>query len=152
MMKLKIPKALKTGHEILFRELETLIDLGGHIGEKAKVLNDVMAPHFKKEEMYALPPLGLLLTLSEGNWELDTNEAIKMSEMLESKLSELNKEHGNILKVLNDLKHVAKEENNNKAKQFVKDLMLHIDIEDQVLYPATILVGNYLKKMKANLK
>jgi len=34
------------------------------------------------------------------------------------------------------------------VNRFVKDLTQHVDIEDQVLYPATILVGNYLKQMK----
>lgn len=149
-MKPKIPKSIKSGHENLISELQSVIELGGIIGEKAKDLEKIMNSHFKEEEDYALPPLGLLLTLSEGNWEIDSSAAIKMSEMLQSKLSELKKEHENILKVLLKLKSVADEQNIMIAKQFVKDLMLHVEIEDQVFYPATILVGNYLKSLKFN--
>lgn len=147
-MKPSIPKALKYGHENLLLEIKDLISLEGNVGEKAEKLYMVMSPHFEKEEKYALPPLGLLLTLSEGSWEIDAEEAIRMSDMLKEKLSEFKKEHENIDRALQNLKIAAEEEDNYNAKQFVKDLLQHVEIEDQVLYPATILVGNYLKKMR----
>lgn len=147
-MKPKVPKSLKNGHENLVSELNIIIANDGKVGEKAKALETVMSSHFQKEEEYALPPLGLLLSLSEGNWELDSDEAIEMSEMLKSELSELKKEHDNISKALHNLKIAADEENHTLANRFIKDLMLHVEIEDQVLYPATILIGNYLRKMK----
>lgn len=147
-MKPKTPKAIKNGHENLCTELQDIIVLGGKIGEKAEILKLDMYPHFEKEEKYALPPLGLLLAMSEGNWEIDTDAAIEMSDMLQLKLSELQQEHNNILKALQDFRTVANEENILIAKQFVKDLMLHIEVEDQVLYPATILIGNYLRHLK----
>lgn len=147
-MKTKTPDSIKNGHDNLCLELKEIIALGGNIGEKAQLLNNVMIAHFQKEEKYAFPPLGLLLALSEGHWELDADEAIKISENLKSKLLDLKSEHENISEALHNLRTVANEENNPKVKQFIKDLMIHIDIEDQVLYPATILIGNYLKHMK----
>lgn len=147
-MKPKIPKSIQHGHENLFNEIKKLIEAGGKVGEKAKILNNSMAPHFEKEERYALPPLGLLLILSEGGWEIDTAEAIKMTDTLQSKLAEMTNEHKQLSKLLQDLKVAADEENNTLAKKFVKDLVLHVDLEDQVLYPATLLVGNYLKNIK----
>lgn len=147
-MKPKTPKAIKNGHENLCSELKSLINYGGKIGENAKLLKDDMFAHFEKEEKYALPPLGLLLAISEGNWQIGSEEAIEMAEMLKSKLAELKLEHENISGILNNLKIAAEEENNRNAKEFVKELLLHIEIEDQVLYPATILIGNYLKHLK----
>lgn len=147
-MEPRIPEALRNGHKNLRSELEAIKALNGKIGEKARLLDKVMSPHFKKEEDYALPPLGFLLALSAGNWEIDSDVAIKMAELLESKLSELKKDHENIEKAMQNLKVVADEENNLIGKQFVKDLTMHADIEDQVLYPTTILIGNYLKHMK----
>ena len=149
-MKPKTPKSIKNGHENLCSELKAITAIGGTIGEKAKLLENVMYPHFKKEEKYALPPLGLLLVLSQGHWEIDTDAAIEMSEMLQSKLSELKEEHDIISDALQSLKIIADAENNLKVKQFVKDLILHVEIEDQVLYPTTILIGNYLKNLKLN--
>lgn len=149
-MEPQIPKSIKNGHDNLCSEIENIIALGGVIGEKAKILDEIMLAHFKKEEEYALPPLGFLLALSEGNWEIDEDVAIEMSEVLKSKLSELKEDHKNILIALQDLKNIADKENNLSAKQFAKDLNLHASIEDQVLYPTTILIGNYLKALKAN--
>lgn len=147
-MRPKTPKSIKSGHENLCYELKIITKSGGIIAEKAKLLEKDMYPHFQKEEKYALPPLGLLLALSDGNWEIYSSEAIKMSEMLQLKLSELKGEHDQIMKTMQDLKVIADEQNNIDAKEFIKDLTLHVEIEDQVLYPATILIGNYLKKLR----
>ena len=150
LMKPEIPKSIKNGHKNLSSELKAIMDIRGEIGEKAKILDDIMALHFNKEEEYALPPLGFLLALSEDHWEIDSMAAIKMADRLKSKLSELKKDHENILIALHNLKIVGEQENNTDVKQFVKDLKLHASIEDQVLYPATILIGNYLKALKPN--
>lgn len=147
-MKPETPKALMSGHETLCSDLEEIISYGGNIGSKAQLLADMLYPHFKKEEEYALPPLGLLLTLAEGRWEFDKKEAIKMADTLHTELSQMQKEHAAITTVLQSLKHAAEEEDNLKTKRFIKDLILHVKIEDEVLYPATLLVGNYLKHMQ----
>lgn len=149
-MKPEIPTSIKNGHKNLSSELNVIINIGGEIGEKAKTLNYIMSLHFQKEEEYALPPLGFLLALSEENWEIDSTAAIEMADRLKSKLSELKKDHENILVALHNLKIVGDQENNPYVKQFVKDLKLHAAIEDQVLYPTTILIGNYLKSLNLN--
>lgn len=146
-MKPKIPKAIQHGHESLCSELEDVIEQGGKVGEKAKSLKDTMEFHFKKEEEYALPPLGLLMALSEGSWEINAKEAIKMADSLQADWCEMAKEHSDIAKVMHELKQIAEEEDNSIAKHFVKSLTLHMELEDQVLYPATILIGNYLKNI-----
>lgn len=149
-MKPKTPKALKHGHETLYADLDNIISFGGNIGEKAKCLANLLYPHFKKEEEFALPPLSLLLALSQGHWEIDSQAAIEMANKLQDKHAEMKKEHGAIGIALLELRNVAEEENNSKTKRFVKDLTLHVEIEDQVLYPTTILIGNYLKNSNRN--
>lgn len=149
-MQPKIPKSIKNGHENLYAEIKSIVSIGGDIGEKAKVLDELMHAHSKKEEEYALPPLGLLLALSEGNWKIDSNAAIKMADRLKSKLTELKKDHENILLALQKLKEAGDKENNTNIKRLVKDLKLHAAIEDQVLYPTTLLIGNYLKALKSD--
>lgn len=149
-MKPKTPKAIRNGHENLCSELKNITLDSGKIGEQARIIEETMYPHFRKEEKYALPPLGLLLSLSEGNWEFDADEAIRMSEMLQSELSDLKQDHENISKAIKKLKVIADKENNLFAKRFVKDMTLHVEIEDQVLYPATILIGDYLKNKRLN--
>lgn len=144
----KTPQALLRGHKILFNDLGDIVSLGGDIGENAKLLADIARPHFKKEEEYALPPLSLLSALSEGNWEIESQAAVEMAERLHVKLLEMKNEHGTIRKILKKLNDIAENINNEKVKQFTNDLELHIEVEEQVLYPATIFVGEYLKKQK----
>ncbi len=144
------PKALLDGHKKLFKDIDDIISLGGNIGENAKLLVDIARPHFKKEEEYALPPLGILSALSKGNWELESAAATEMADILEAQLLEMKKDHGVIRKILENLKMQAEKENNQKVIQFVDDLKLHIEVEEQVLYPTTILIGSYLKKTNIN--
>lgn len=147
-MKPKTPSSLEKGHANLHNDLDAVISLGGKLGEKAQQLAKVLYQHFEKEEEFALPPLSFLLMLTEGSWKIDTNAAIVMSEKLESKLSEMTKDHQNINKILEQFLAIAKEENNYKAIQFARDLNIHVEIEDQVLYPTSILIGRYLKNIK----
>ena len=147
-MRPKTPKALLSGHEKLFNDMESIASIGGALGEKAKLLSDISRPHFKREEEFALPPLSLLLALSEGNWKIESKTAIKMVDELEAKLTQMKGEHDAIGKVLDNIKNLAENENNQKVKQFVDDLNLHIELEEQVLYPATILIGDYLRHPK----
>lgn len=149
-MKPKTPQPILNSHENLYSELQNIIDFGGNVAEKAKVLYEVMHNHFEKEEKYALPPLSFLLDLAKGDWEINSDEAIKMSDKLQTKLAELKEDHENIIKSLEELNIIAEVENNALAKQFAKSLVIHAEIEDQVLYPTTILIGNYLKSIKAN--
>lgn len=144
------PKALLDGHKKLFKDIDDIISLGGNIGENAKLLVDIARPHFKKEEEYALPPLGILSALSKGSWELESAAATEMADILEAQLLEMKKDHGVIRKILENLKMQAEKENNQKVSQFVDDLKLHIEVEEQVLYPTTILIGSYLKKTNIN--
>jgi len=143
-MKPKTPKALLHGHENLFSDIEVIVSLGGGIGEDAKLLADIARPHFKKEEEYALPPLSLLSALADGNWHFESKEAIEMANKLQTELLEMKKEHLEIFHVLKNLELLAEKENNEKVKRFVSDLKLHIEVEEQVLYPATMFIGDYL--------
>lgn len=149
-MKLKTPKSISHSHEYLCSELKSLINNGNRFGEEAKVLSELMVKHFEKEERYALPPLGLLLTLAEGKWQIDEKTIIKMSDELNSKRLELKEEHEQIYNVMQNLVAIAEKEDYRDAKRFIKDLQLHMELEDQVLYPASVLVGNYLKKFKSS--
>ena len=70
-MKFQIPLSLKAEHEELHTELRRATNAGGRTGEAAKAVAKLMHPHFVKEEKYALPPLGLLTALSQGEIAAD---------------------------------------------------------------------------------
>lgn len=149
-MEIKTPKAITHGHANLCSELNDIINKYFNLEKQTHQLNEIMIKHFNKEEKYGLPPLGLLLTLSEGNWELDEGLVFEMSEALKLHVAELKEEHENISKNILELKTIAEKENYIDLKKFINDLEIHMELEDQVLYPASNLIGNYFYKLKHN--
>jgi len=144
-MKFEIPHPLKAEHEELHAELAEATKAGGMIGEAAKGVAEVLHPHFLKEEEYALPPLGLLSVLARGQIAPEMREALTMTDRLKAELSQMLKEHEAIVAALGVLTSAAKIENEAKYIHFAEKLILHAKTEEEVLYPAAILVGEYLK-------
>jgi hypothetical protein len=54
-------------------------------------------------------------------------------------------EHKAIVQTLDELGRAAKAERHPEVSRFVEELTAHAETEEQVLYPAAILVGEYLK-------
>jgi hypothetical protein len=72
----EIPKSIKLEHEELHEGLEEATMEPGSIGDAAKAVQEVLQPHFLKEEEFALPPLGLLSKLSNSRITLEMKDAI----------------------------------------------------------------------------
>lgn len=140
-----IPQSLKLEHEELHGELARAIKVGGKIGDAARAVASVLHHHFIKEEEYALPPLGLLSFLSLGKFSSEMREIVPMTEKLKQDLPIMLEEHKQIVKELDNLVEVAKKENRMEIVLFAEKLKLHAKNEEEVLYPAAILVGEYLK-------
>ena len=144
-MEFKIPQSLKAEHEELHSELSKATTAGGRIGEAAKEVARLLHPHFVKEEEYAMPPLGLLRTLAEGKAAPEMAKAIAMTDRLKAELPEMLKEHQAIVAALETLAAAAKAEGKHEYAHVTERLMLHAQTEEEVLYPASILIGEYLK-------
>ncbi|MDM7911552.1 MAG: hemerythrin domain-containing protein [Methanotrichaceae archaeon] len=144
-MNLKIPQSLRTDHEELHAELEKAKKSGGATGGAARGVDCALQPHFEREEEYALPPLGLLPTLASGNVSQDMMAAVEMTGRLRSSLGQMLQEHKEIAVALGVLTDAAKQEGKDDAVRFAEKLMLHARMEEEVLYPASILIGEYLK-------
>jgi len=144
-MEFKIPQPLKVEHEELHADLVKATKVGGKIGDAAKTVAKILHPHFVKEEEYALPPLGLLIVLAEGKVTSDMRDVLTMTDKLKAELPQMLEEHKAIVGALENLVDVAKEENKIGYAHFAEKLMLHAQTEEEVLYPAAILMGEYLK-------
>lgn len=145
-MQFKIPEPLKNEHEELHKELEDAIKSGGSVGEAAKAVADLLHPHFVKEEEYAMPPLGLLRALAEGEVTPEMKDVIQLTDKLNAELPQMLEEHKAIVASLQNLKEVARKEDRMEYVSFAEKLILHAKNEEEVLYPAAILVGKYLKQ------
>ncbi|HOE17131.1 MAG TPA: hemerythrin domain-containing protein [Syntrophorhabdaceae bacterium] len=144
-MKFKTPQPLKAEHEELHAELAKATKEKGKIGDAAKTVAEVLHPHFVKEEEYAMPPLGLLPIIGKGKASMEMREVLMMTDKLKAELKQMLKEHKAIVGALKRLAAIAKKEKKMEYARFAEKLMLHAKTEEEVLYPASILVGEYLK-------
>jgi hypothetical protein len=144
-MDFKIPQPLKTEHNELHEMLKSATQLPGKTGEEAKNVAKLLHPHFINEEEYALPPLGLLPLLAEGKFSKEMEAVLTMTEKLKSNLPKMLAEHQQIVTALKVLINAAKDENHPEVADFAEKLMLHAKTEEEVTYPTSILIGEYVK-------
>jgi hypothetical protein len=141
----KVPEALQLQHEKLRATLTQAIDEGGRIGEAAKAVAAVLRPHVIKEEEFGLPALGLLPHLVAGKISPVMRGVIAMTDRLKAQYQEMLGDHEVIIAAIHKLMESARQENKPEYVLFAHKLILHARTEEQVFYPAAILIGEYLK-------
>jgi len=144
-MKFEIPQPMKIEHDELHEMLVAATKVGGEIGEAAKYVAKILQPHFVNEEAYALPPLGLLKDLSSGKVTTEMKEVLEMAEKLKSELPTMLEEHKAIVAALDQLIEAAKKENKMEYANFAEKLKLHAKTEEELFYPTSLLIGEYIK-------
>ena len=150
-MTLTSPASLKREHEELHAELVAATKAGGKTAIAAQAVALALHPHFVKEEEYAMPPLGLLTLLAAGKIPPDGGAVIAMTDKLKQDLNHMLHEHKAIVVELHKLMEAAKSENKTVYVHLAEKIILHAQTEEEVLYPASMLIGEYLK-LKAGRK
>lgn len=144
-MRFDIPKPLKLEHQELHAELVKATKAKGKTGEAAEAVAKVLHNHFLKEEEFALPPIGLLSRLARGKVEKRMGAVLTMTDRLKTELPNMLREHQAVVAALKKLIAAAIREKLPEHARFAKKLMMHAKTEEDVLYPAAILVGEYLR-------
>ncbi len=145
-MKFTIPLPLQREHEALHARLRPAAQAGGEVGEAAKALAQLMHPHFVKEDEIALPPLGLLGRLARGEWSDEMAEVLTLTERLDAELPQMLAEHQGIVAALNRLRDAAARAQRADLVAFAQALAEHAQTEEQVMYPAAVLVGQIVRQ------
>ena len=91
-----------------------------------------------------MPQLGLLSILADGKILPEMGVAVAISDRLKADLSHMLLEHKQIVTALKALVDAANLEGNEEIPHFAEKLILHAQTEEEVLYPASILIGEYL--------
>jgi hemerythrin HHE cation binding domain-containing protein len=144
-MRFTVPPSIKQEHDELHADLVTATKAGGRTGEAARTVAKLLHPHFVKEEQYALPPLGMLVDLTQGVADPEMLEVLAMTDKLKADLRNMLEEHQAIVGALKALVSTATEEKHAETADFARRLMHHAMIEEQVMYPAALLVGEYVR-------
>jgi hypothetical protein len=140
-----IPEPLRTEHEAIHSALVEATKAPGAVGEAARALAEVLHPHFEREEEIALPPLGLLAPLAAGELPSGMAEVLVMTDALKRELPRMLEEHKQVHAAVEKLRAAAREARAPKHEEFAAALALHAQTEEQVLYPAAILVGEVVR-------
>jgi hypothetical protein len=150
-MDVNIPQALVKDHEEMEAELDKAIKEGGQVGMAALNLREIKKQHSEREEKFALPPLGLLRALTTGMLTDEMAQASIMADDLKAEMPQMLIDHRNIYAALDKLDESAKQEGKLEYVKFVERMRLHLEEEEEVYYPAALLIGDYLKIKLATL-
>ena len=93
----------------------------------------------------AIPPLLLLPRLARGEFTSDMEGILAQTEVLKTELPRMLEEHQSIVSALRKLLQAATADGLVGYARLAQKLILHAQTEEELLYPASILVGEYLK-------
>jgi hypothetical protein len=140
-----IPQSLEAEHHEIHEALAQAARAPGRVGAAAKDLAAVLDPHFERENEIALPPLGLLAPLAAGATPAGSKDALAMTDALRKEMPRMLEEHKRIRAATEKLRAAAREEKAPLQERFAERLAAHARTEEEILYPAAILVGDVIR-------
>ena len=145
-----IPESVRAEHHSIHAQLEEAMKSSGQVGAAARTLGKVLHPHFVREEEIALPPLGALAPLAAGTLPADAESLLRMTDALKRELPQMLSEHTHIRAAVAALRTAARADGATTVEQLADQLALHARTEEDVLYPAAVLVGELIRARVAN--
>jgi len=144
---LMVPQSIRLEHAAIIERLTKEAAKSGvsaAIAQKALVL---IKTHFAKEEEFVFPPLGLLDQIAAGESPADAvkRAAIDMVERTKASKQSLQEDHIQITSMMNDLIQAATRANEADLVVFAGNVAAHNLGEIEVLQPATVMIGDYLR-------
>ena len=146
---LAMPASMKAEHHDIHERLVRATKAPGGTGDAARALAKVLHPHFVREEQIALPPLGLLAPLARGEFTPEMTAVLAMTDSLRAELPRMLEEHKGIHAATTRLAEVARLESNAEAEDLAVTLAAHAEAEEQLFYPAAVLVGEIVRSRAA---
>jgi len=144
-MRIAIPQSIIHEHAELKDTLLAGSREKGALGEAMRELSLLLEPHFRKEEAFALPPLGLLARLARGELNRGMAQVLTHSDWMRANLAALVTEHRAIGAAAEALLEAARQAQRAEFAEFAEKLLNHARMEEEVLYPAAIVAGEYLR-------
>lgn len=144
-MQLASPASLKAEHAELHATLGRAVKEPGAVGEAAREVARLLHPHFEREEQFALPPLALLADVARKGVSADMSQVLPMTQRLKAELPAMLEEHATIVGALDKLRAAARAALRPEYEHFADALVLHAQTEEEVLYPAAIVLGELVE-------
>jgi hypothetical protein len=142
---IRIPESLTHEHREIHESLVRATRVRGPVGVAARALAKVLDPHFAREEQIALPPLGLLAPLARGDDAKAMRAILPLTDSLRAELPRMLEEHQAIAAATARLAKAAAAAHNTSVARFADALALHARSEEEMFYPAALLVGELVR-------
>lgn len=142
---LATPSSLQTAHTHLREDLARAAADPGSVGDAAKAIERILTPHLQHQEQVVLLPLGLMRGVVDGEPAPEPRRVFEIVDQIERELPRLLQERRAILDATRRLGDAARREGKPEYQRLAERIRTHVLLEDQVLYPAALLVGRYLK-------
>ncbi len=141
---MQVPQSLKIEHDELHADLAAIIADTGEVGVAGREVARLLHAHFVEEEVLAMPLLGLLAEVAAGAIRRELEPAAAAARRLKFELPRLLAEHRGIVAALDVLAAAGNRTGRADVAHFVDTLRLHAQTEEEVLYPAAIVVGELI--------
>jgi hemerythrin superfamily protein len=137
-----LPASLVNEHRQLLSQAKAMTAGGDSI---AVELYKLIEYHFREEEQYVFPVLGILPSIASGNIPEKADSIIGLVKVYQSNASKLLAEHQMIEALLGEYRLRS---GDTTIADFEKQLAQHALAEEEIYFPAAVLVGEYLKLKK----
>ncbi|MBE0627599.1 MAG: hypothetical protein IH606_22615 [Burkholderiales bacterium] len=144
------PNALRLAHNEARALLVRATIAYGKVPGAAKRVADLCLPHFEYEEKNVFPILALLPDLQRGELRREMMAVMPLISDFREKHELANTHHHSILAAVDDLLDDTHSDKSSEFAEFAYNVRVHEKIEDEVIYPAVILIGRYLQERLAN--
>ena len=146
------PSVILNDHDFFLNKLKQVSNFQDSTGYFARELYEVMEYHFKEEEEYVLPPLGILTYLAREEFPENGKEIILLTERFRENQAVMLAEHQMITHFLSEMMRVAQRENHEELIGFDEALQKHATLEEEVLFPMVQVIGDYLELQQSRDK
>jgi hypothetical protein len=140
-----IPFSLLEEHAEIVMSLRSAVVAGGALAPAARQVLEIVEPHMRHEQELALAPLRLLPRLAEGEVTADMTPLIAVTDRLRAEMPALRKEHVALRRALEGLWETAWREGKPEYAFVAQRINRHITVDEEVHFPAALLVGDYLR-------
>jgi len=141
MDKLKVPESLREEHEEFIDGLKSHSTGKDQTGAAVRQLLKLLEPHVEREDEFVLPLLGVLRGMAAGEPLENPGVVMKAYEKYARQYRNMFAEHSPIRQSIKKARRLAKEQKQEEVVEILDALAHHSRVEEEVLYPAALLVG-----------
>jgi hypothetical protein len=144
--KFNVPKTLRLDHDEIRLELARASMQAGRVGHAAQRLEEVCLPHFEKEEKTVYPAFSLLHDVALSGVRSDMAAVLPLVFHCTAWHDAFLTLHETIISAAEELRLALHEEQGDAFVHLIENLLSHEKIEEEVMYPAVIWMGHFMRE------